>query len=118
MSSQPLKTPSDTGAPGAICVTDTKGTISKVSAAPVALLTPETMTVEFRSGKSDAGPESGDTEGEGDGAAPVLGLGLAEAASAPTAVVAPHHCGSATVAERLHVAASEPERIAGAGPHT
>ena len=99
-------------------MTDTNGTISKVSAAPVALLTPETITVEFRSGKSVDGPDSGDAEGEGVGAAPLLGLGLAEAASAPTAVVAPHHWGSATVAERLQVAASEPDRIEGAGPHT
>ena len=57
--------------------------------------------------------------GEGDHEAPTLGLGLADAASWPTAVLRPHHCGSATVAVR-----SQPEaptlvlvNDAGAGPH-
>ena len=54
------------------------------------------------------------------GTAPTLGLGLAEAASAPTAVFRPHHCGSATVAVRSQPDASTllDCTAAGAGPHT
>ena len=53
------------------------------------------------------------------GVAPALGLGLAEAASAPTAAFRPHHCGSATVTKRSQPEASRTldVTLAGAGPH-
>ena len=62
--------------------------------------------------------EDGDAETHA-GVAPTLGLGLAEAASAPTAVFRPHHCGSATVATRSQPEASRRLEVtlAGAGPH-
>jgi hypothetical protein len=57
-------------------------------------------------------------KGDGDHEAPKLGLGLADAASRPMAVLRPHHCGSATVAVRTQpVASTELVSDAGAGPH-
>jgi hypothetical protein len=51
------------------------------------------------------GPDSGDGDGEG-ATYPCDGLGLADAASCPTAAFRPHHCGSAIVATRSHPSAS------------
>ena len=60
----------------------------------------------------------GDGVGDG-GMYPGVGLGLADAASCPTAVLKPHHCGSATVAVRSQPVAPKELLVsdAGAGPH-
>ena len=55
--------------------------------------------------ETEIGPDMGDGVGDG-GTYPGVGLGLADAASCPTAVLRPHHCGSATVAVRSHPLAS------------
>jgi hypothetical protein len=66
---------------------------------------------------TETGPDSGDGDGEG-AMYPCDGLGLADAASCPTAAFRPHHCGSATVAVRTQpVASTELVSDAGAGPH-
>ena len=69
----------------------------------------------------ELGPVAGTGVLEADGATkPALGLGLIEAASAPTFALRPHHCGSAMVAMALQPdsASSVPEMAAGAGPQT